>query len=316
MIERSPEFSVVIPFFNEEGVLPSYLPEISAAMTATGATWEAIFVNDGSRDKTGELLERLTAHWSACRIIHHARNSGQAAALWTGFSQARAPWIITLDGDGQNAPKDIPRLMALRDDYDMVVGIRATRKDTHLRRAMSRIANRIRRKVLADGMSDSGCALKVFRREILGSFLPMRSLYSFMPAFAAHAGYKIAELPVSHRERTSGRSNYGFLSFGWRPLADMLSLWWISRRRIPSAVCLIGSTPAGKNTVRSGETIPTIDPSSGQHFAQPFTCSRSPTSPSPMAPANSSRMCPFSSPAPTVSASSAPTAPANPPCSA
>ncbi len=254
MTDLPPEFSVVVPFYNEEGVIPSFLPEIFEAMTATGDRWEAVFVNDGSRDTTGALLEKITATWPACRVIHHARNSGQAAALWTGFSQARAPWIITLDGDGQNVPADIPALLALRGEYDMIVGIRATRKDSRLRRAMSRIANRVRRKALADGMSDSGCALKVFRRVIVGSFLPMRSLYSFMPAFAASAGYRITEIPVTHRERTSGKSNYGFLSFAWRPLADMLALWWIRHRRIPGAASLNSFTPMVENPAGAPES--------------------------------------------------------------
>jgi dolichol-phosphate mannosyltransferase len=260
MTDRLPEFSVVVPFYNEEGVIPSYLPEIFAAMNATGASWEAIFVNDGSRDKTGGLLERLTENWPARKIIHHARNSGQSAALWTGFSAARAPWIITLDGDGQNVPADIPRLIARCAEYDMVVGIRAARKDSALRKTMSRIANRVRQKALADGVCDSGCALKVFRREIIGAFLPIRSLYSFIPAFAAQAGYAITELPVTHRERTSGKSNYGFLTFAWRPLVDMLSLWWIARRRIPGAASLARvSSPQDKNACDE-EIIPRPHP--------------------------------------------------------
>jgi dolichol-phosphate mannosyltransferase len=226
-----PVYSVVVPFYNEADSLQSLLAEIRAAMDAVGEPWEAIFVNDGSRDATESTLREATTDWSDCHVITLPRNRGQAAALWTGFQAARGAWIITLDGDGQNVPADIARLLPLRHGHDMVVGVRVTRRDSWLRRAMSRVANAVRGRFLRDGLTDSGCALKVFRREVVASFLPMRSLYSFMPAFAVAAGFTVTEIPVQHRERQGGKSNYGFGVFAWRPLADMLAIGWVSRRR-------------------------------------------------------------------------------------
>jgi glycosyltransferase involved in cell wall biosynthesis len=227
----APVYSVVVPFYNEADSLQSLLAEIRAAMVAIGEPWEAIFVNDGSRDATEAKLREGTADWSDCSVITMPRNRGQAAALWAGFQAARGTWIITLDGDGQNVPADIPTLLPLRQGHDMVVGVRVSRRDSWLRRAMSRIANAVRGRLLRDGLTDSGCALKVFRREVVSSFLPMCSLYSFMPAFAVAAQFKVTEIPVRHRERQGGKSNYGFGVFAWRPLADMLAIWWVSQRR-------------------------------------------------------------------------------------
>ena len=227
-----PVYSVVVPFFNEEGALEALLAEIRAVMDSLGEPWQAVFVNDCSGDATGEILRRATAGWADCELIHFAQNRGQAAALVAGFAAARGRWIITLDGDGQNVPGDIPRLLPLARTHDMVVGIRATRRDSWLRRAMSRIANGVRGRLLRDGLKDSGCALTIFRREVVGAFLPMRSLYSFMPAFAVAAGFTVAEVAVRHRERTSGKSNYGLAAFAWKPLVDMLAIWWFARRRI------------------------------------------------------------------------------------
>ena len=138
-----------------------------------------------------------------------------------------------MDGDGQNVPADIPRLVGRLGDADMVAGIRGQRRDRRLRRVMSRIANGIRGLVLGDGMTDSGCALKAFRREVVDSFLPMRTLYSFMPALAVAAGFKVVQETVQHRERRAGVSKYGLLVMLWRPALDMLGVWWWRHRRFP-----------------------------------------------------------------------------------
>ena len=231
MTETRPTFSVVVPFFNEAGNLPEFLPEIFDAFTQLGAQWEAILVNDASTDETGGLLERLSAHWPDRTVIHFEKNRGQAAALWAGFHAAGGKWIVTLDGDGQNVPADIAVLVPLTQTYDMAVGIRAHRQDSHLRRAMSRIANRVRGSFLRDGLTDSGCALKIFRREVVSSFLPIRTLYSFMPAFAVAGGFRVAEAPVQHRPRRAGQSSYGLRAMAWRPLLDMLAIRWYADRR-------------------------------------------------------------------------------------
>jgi len=226
-----PVYSVVIPFYNEEGAIPGLLAELRETMDRLGAAYEVILVDDGSADGTAARLAGAAAGWPAARVIAPGVNQGQASALLRGFREVRAPWTITLDGDGQNSPADIPALIAAARDCDMVVGIRAVRRDTWLRRAMSRLANSVRGRLLGDRLQDGGCALKVFRTEIAREFWPIRSLYSFMPALAIAAGYRLAEIPVTHRERRTGVSKYGFGTFAWRPLMDTLALWWLLRCR-------------------------------------------------------------------------------------
>lgn len=232
MSNASPEISVVVPFYNEEANVAALVEEIRA--TAAEQRWsvELIAVDDGSTDGTARELAACAAAWPALRIITFPRNRGQAAALWDGLHAARAPLIATLDGDGQNVPADLPALRALLGTCDMAVGWRAERNDTALRRSMSRVANAVRSRFLGDRLNDSGCALKVMRREVVGSFLPIRSLYSFMPAMAVAAGFRVRELPVRHRERRHGASSYGLAVMWWRPCFDMLALKWMLARRI------------------------------------------------------------------------------------
>ena len=226
------EYSVVIPFFNEEGAVSTLLPELRFTMDQLGQPFEVILVDDGSVDATLANLAAFAAEWPACRCVSFARNQGQATALLRGCQEAKGRWIITLDGDGQNNPEDIPKMIAAAArGFDMVVGIRANRQDTWLRRSMSRLANAVRGRLLRDNLRDSGCALKIFRREIVASFWEIRSLYSFMPAFAISAGWRVTEIPVRHRERRTGASKYGFGTFAWRPMVDLLALWWLLRFR-------------------------------------------------------------------------------------
>lgn len=227
----TPNYSVVIPFFNEAAVARALVEEVGAALEMLDEPFEIVAVDDGSIDSTMAELAQAAAQWPQCRVFRQPRNTGQAAALLRGFAEARAPILITLDGDGQNVPADILRLLPLLQQADMAVGVRAARHDSWLRRAMSRLANRVRAQVLGDGLSDSGCALKVFRREVVESFWPIRSLYSFMPAFAVAAGFRVTEIRVQHRARRGGRSKYGLGVMLWRPLADLLALWWLLRRR-------------------------------------------------------------------------------------
>lgn len=230
--EVAPAYSVVIPFFNEEHAIAGLMAELRETMESNRLSCEAILIDDGSSDGTLAQLTAAAKAWPACRCLALARNQGQAAALLRGFREARAPWIITLDGDGQNLPADIPALISLAGEgYDMVVGYRQEREDSWLRRSMSGLANSIRGKLLHDHLRDSGCALKVFRREIAESFWPIRSLYSFMPAFAVAAGWRITEIPVRHRERKTGISKYGLGTFAWRPTMDLLALRWLLHHR-------------------------------------------------------------------------------------
>jgi glycosyltransferase involved in cell wall biosynthesis len=230
------KISIVVPLFNEEENVAPLLAEIRAVGDALGQSYEAIFVNDGSQDATGRRLDEAAKGWPESRTFHFPSNHGQAAALFFGMKQAAGEILVTLDGDGQNDPVDIPRLLAALPGYDMVAGVRAGRQDSWLRLAMSQLANSVRRCLLRDGLHDTGCALKAFRREVVESFIPIRTLYSFMGAMAVAAGFRIRELEVAHRPRTRGHSKYGFSVFWWKPLIDMIGVFWFSRRRFSGRI--------------------------------------------------------------------------------
>ncbi len=229
--------TLVIPFYNEEESIQKVLTEACAAMEALHCEHEVIAVDDGSADSTRRKAESLKSEWPSLRILAFDQNRGQAAALLDGMRAARGQFLITMDGDGQNDPADISRLLdALRARrLGMVAGVRVERNDSWLRRRMSRLANAVRQRLLHDGVRDSGCALKVFRHEVCGAFIPIRTLYSFMPALAVAAGFEVGELEVNHRARLKGKSKYGLLVMLWRPMLDMFGVWWFARRRFREA---------------------------------------------------------------------------------
>jgi glycosyltransferase involved in cell wall biosynthesis len=230
-----PELSVVIPFYDEEDNVGPLLFELRAALTAMRRPYEVLLVDDGSRDATASCLGKAAAEWPEARVLLLARNSGQASALLCGLHAARGAILATLDGDGQNDPADLERLVAALDGADMAAGVRAARNDSPLRLAMSRVANRVRSRILGDGLRDSGCALKAFRREVLATFLPIRTLYSFMPALAVAAGYRVVEVEVHHRPRIRGESKYGLRVMLWRPLVDLIGVAWFLSRRVSAS---------------------------------------------------------------------------------
>lgn len=228
-----PAISVVIPFFNEGPNVAPLLAELRGVLEALGVEHEVLGVDDGSLDDTAAALAAAARDWPALRVISFPKNHGQATALWAGFRAARGAWIASLDGDGQNPPAGLALLWAHRESADLITGRRAQRHDSWLRRAMSRVANGVRRRLLRDGVDDSGCALRLFRCEVRQSFWPIRTLYSFIPAFAAAGGWRIRQVDVAHRARRAGLSKYGLLVMAWRPLCDMLALFWLLRRQLP-----------------------------------------------------------------------------------
>lgn len=232
MNPERPELSVIIPFYNEAPNVTPLLAELREALEPLGLVVEILLINDGSSDGTAAALAQAAAVWPAIRIEHFPRNRGQAAALWWGFQNARGTWFAMLDGDGQNPPAELARLWPERHTADMLAGARRQRRDSRLRRAMSRIANATRRSLLHDGVSDTGCSLKLFRREVAASFFPIRTLYSFLPAFAVAGGWTVREIPVQHRARQAGVSHYGLRAMAILPLLDLLALIWLRRRQI------------------------------------------------------------------------------------
>jgi dolichol-phosphate mannosyltransferase len=223
----SPQISVVVPVFNEAGNILPLLNTIVETLTPLGREFEIILANDGSTDATGSEIIVAQSYWSQCTELQ-LPHRGQAFALLAGLREARGDVIVTLDGDGQNDPRDIPALLALVEsgDCDIACGWRVERHDSALRRVMSRLANAVRGGVLDDQVHDAGCQLRVFRREIVATLYPFELMQSFIPALAVAAGFRVRELPVHHHARRRGDSKYNLRRLWWRPALAMLALRW------------------------------------------------------------------------------------------
>jgi glycosyltransferase involved in cell wall biosynthesis len=234
-----PDVSVVVPVFDEEGAAPALAREIAAAFA--GRRFELIFVDDASRDGTRAALEALRGEIPQLRVLAHAKNAGQSRAVRTGVLAARAPVVVTLDGDGQNDPADAPRLVdrlaAAPPALALVGGVRVKRRDTLAKRYASRFANAVRQALLHDAAADTGCGLKAFRREAFLRLPYFDHLHRFLPALMLREGYEAAFEPVGHRPRQAGRSKYTNLGRLWASLSDLGGVMWLnSRARDPGAV--------------------------------------------------------------------------------
>ncbi len=237
--EIAPDISIVVPVFDEAGAAPALAREIAAAFA--GRRVEILFVDDASRDGTRAALLALKAEIPQLRVLCHARNAGQSRAVRTGVLAARAPIIVTLDGDGQNDPADGPRLadalVGGPPGLAMVGGERVKRQDSANKRLASRVANAVRRRVLADTANDTGCGLKAFRREAFLRLPYFDHIHRYLPALMIREGYEIAFQPVNHRPRASGRSKYTNLGRLWAAVSDLWGVLWLkARARNPGAV--------------------------------------------------------------------------------
>jgi glycosyltransferase involved in cell wall biosynthesis len=229
----APEISLVIPVYNEEESLEILAAEIRAALaTNTAADYEVLFVDDGSRDRSAEILARLRRDDPRIRVLRQKSNAGQSAAFDAGFRFARGRVVVTLDSDLQNDPADIPRLVAALDGADVVCGVRANRRDTWVRRASSRIANAVRNRLTHDRVTDTGCSLKAFRAERLQRLPMFNGMHRFLPTLLRMDGARIVELPVNHRPRRYGVAKYGIGNRLFRALADLFAVRWMQRRWI------------------------------------------------------------------------------------
>ncbi|MEZ6196064.1 MAG: glycosyltransferase family 2 protein [Planctomycetota bacterium] len=239
MNETGPDVSVVIPFFNEEDNVPPLIAEILPRLEALDASWELVLVDDGSRDATRErLLAARTEHGPRLRVVAMKRNSGQSAAFVAGFQAARGAVVITMDGDLQIDPDDIgPMLETLRSSgADMVYGWRRNRRDGFMKRLSTKIANGVRNRLTGESIRDTGCPLKVMKREVVASFLPFNGMHRFFITLAHLEGFRTVEMPVNHRPREHGQSKYGVMNRVFRAWRDCLAIRWLQQRRIdPSA---------------------------------------------------------------------------------
>ncbi len=222
-----PPVSVVVPLYNEEENAPLLQAELAAALS--GLAHEVIFVDDGSTDRT---LACLTSA-PGVRILQFEKNAGQSAAIYAGAHAARGAIVVLIDGDLQNDPADIPRLLAEIDrGADLVCGYRAQRKDTLVKRLTSRIANFVRSRFTKDGVRDTGCTLKAMRRECVRTLVPFKGMHRFIPALVKGAGYRLVEIPVNHRARKFGQSKYGLGDRAVRATVDMFGVRWLLARQL------------------------------------------------------------------------------------
>lgn len=231
---QSPSLSVVVPVRDEaENVVPLAL-EIQAALQAHGS-FEIIFIDDGSTDRTAEtILAIRRERVGEIRLLRHDIGCGQSIAVWNGVRAARAEWIVTLDGDGQNDPADIPVLLrALEEregDVRLIMGNRLLRKDTAIRRLSSRIANSVRRGMLHDQTPDTGCGIKLFHRQTFLDLPAFDHMHRFLPALFLRAGACVISVDVRHRPRMRGRSKYGIANRLWVGIVDLFGVHWLIRR--------------------------------------------------------------------------------------
>lgn len=231
-----PLFSIVIPVYNEADNIEPMVREIAAAFAGRPESYEVIFVDDASSDGSVALIERLAQDYPAVRCLRHKRNFGQSAAVGSGFHGARGEWIGTLDGDGQNDPADLPKMLdaARRLGVDCVTGVRAKRQDSALRLFSSRVANRFRDWMTGDRVTDSACGARVLKRACVAELPVFNGLHRFMPTLLRAKGFTVAEMDVNHRPRLAGVSKYGVHNRLWRGLRDCVGVRWFVARSMPA----------------------------------------------------------------------------------
>ncbi|MBA2727752.1 MAG: glycosyltransferase family 2 protein [Parachlamydiaceae bacterium] len=231
-MEKQVRYSVVVPLKNEEDNIQELIDELKPIMLGLGEPWELICIDDGSSDNTLEILKKLSPLHPELRIIVFDKNYGQSSAFDAGFKCARGDLIITMDGDRQNDPADIPKLLAAATDVDLVCGARINRQDPWIKKITSRIANFVRSRVCCDNVQDTGCSLKVYRTSAAQKIKMFNGMHRFLPALFLIEGFRIKEIPVSHRERVKGQTKYNFFNRSFNTISDMFAVRWMHQRHL------------------------------------------------------------------------------------
>jgi glycosyltransferase involved in cell wall biosynthesis len=229
---ESVSLSIVVPVYNEAENIAPLVEQAQSALAEWPGSVEMVFVDDGSTDSTLELLKRAQQGDARIRIAHFRRNLGQTAAMAAGFRLAQGRAVVTLDGDLQNDPAEIPRLVGMLKDWDCVCGVRVHRQDSWWKQLSSRIANGFRNWVTGDNILDTGCTLKAFRRECLERLELYRGLHRFLPTLLKMRGYRVTQVPVSHRPRLHGKTKYGTWGRLVKGLADVWAVRWMKKNRL------------------------------------------------------------------------------------
>jgi dolichol-phosphate mannosyltransferase len=228
------DLSVVIPLYNEEENLPHLWPELRSVLEPLGCAFEVVFVDDGSRDRSAELIRGFREADPRVRLVRFKTNAGETAATDAGFKAARGRLVVTMDADLQNDPRDIPDLLSHLDRWDAVTGWRASRGDgdSIVRRVSSVVANRARNWISDESIRDSGCTFRAFRRECLRGLVLYRGFHRFIPTLLKMRGYRVIEVPVRNRPRRFGQSKYGVLNRVFVVAADLLVVCWMKNRML------------------------------------------------------------------------------------
>lgn len=227
-----PDFSVIIPCYNEQGNIEPLVDELHSALSKISTNFEILYVDDCSSDNSLSELSQLQKVRPYLRVIKHVRNSGQSASILTGYAFAKGKFIITMDGDLQNDPADIPAMYELLNSAqaDMIAGVRAKRNDSTSKKISSKIANSVRRLILNDGIHDSGCTFRMAKQEIVQELPAFKALHRFTPALVKARGFKVVEMNVNHRARVCGVSKYGIGNRLWVGIVDMFGVLWFTKR--------------------------------------------------------------------------------------
>lgn len=226
------KYSIVIPMKDEEGNVRPLIEELEPVMCSLHEKWELICVDDGSTDRTLAILSELGVEKPYLRTIVFDRNYGQSSAFDAGFRAALGEFVITLDGDRQNDPSDIPKMIAMADQYDLVCGIRKKRRDKWLKRTISYWANAIRSRFCGDGVQDTGCSLKIYRKSCLNKIKMYHGMHRFLPALFKIEGFSVGQLAVNHRKRDQGKTKYNFLNRSFNTVFDMFAVRWMRKRQL------------------------------------------------------------------------------------
>ncbi|HEY0787652.1 MAG TPA: glycosyltransferase family 2 protein, partial [Thermoanaerobaculia bacterium] len=230
----SPDLSVVLPVYNEAENLPILLAEIAAALDRGPWSYEVVAVDDGSRDDSLAVLRRLVEKHPTLRIVKLDRNHGQTAALDAGWRASRGRFVVSLDADLQNDPADIPAMMRKleQERVDMVIGVRVNRQDTFSKKIQSKIGNGVRNWITGDRITDTGCSLKLVRRDAVQRIRLFNGMHRFLPTLVRIDGGSVVEMPVNHRPRRFGQSKYGAMNRALRGLADCFAVRWMASRNV------------------------------------------------------------------------------------
>ena len=241
---ENPSLSIVVPVYNEEENVLPLIDEIVGALGDFPGGLEMVFVDDGSTDSTLPRLQEAARRDPRVRVAHFRRNLGQTAAMAAGFHVARGRAVATLDGDLQNDPADVPALVALLKDWDVVCGVRTRRQDTWWKRRSSRIANGFRNWTTGDDIVDTGCTLKAYRREWLDRLELYRGMHRFLPTLLKMQGARVTQVPVRHRARRTGKTHYGTWGRLVKGLGDLWAVHWMQKNRIDwEGILEVAQTP-------------------------------------------------------------------------